>query len=157
MDRILILPNWVTIDIRSLVSSFRELANSTHRPTELWTFHHIEQQQRAIHAMGRRLELPPAYERILKLERAAIRYYPQLTADERLDFVATNADAKKRAVTLPYTEREIISMLDRASDILEVRSALGMPCEVPDYSETEARRFWRRYVDCPVKVTRAVA
>lgn len=139
-------PAWTRVNVRDLIQQTKALDHSAHRPVEEATLYNIERQQRILRAAGRRLELPRMYLRLLKLERAVMRHYPHLPYDDRLAFIAANATDSDRLSLMPFTPREVTSILDEASAILAVREALGMPVDVGDFSEGESRHLHRRYM-----------
>lgn len=152
----LTLPAWAQIDIRALIDGLHEMNNNARRPTEVQAMYNIERQVRAMLTGGKRFELPPMYRKALMLERCALKRYPQLNEDERIEFIAANL-TEGRALLLPFTEREIISILDRAGEIVAVREALDMRTAVKDISDVEAKRAWNRYVTNTRAVVRMAA
>lgn len=150
------LPAWAQIDIRAMMDGLHEMNNSARRPTETQALLNIERQIRAMLTGGKRFELPPMYRKALQLERCALKRHSQLNEDERLEFIAANL-TEGRVLLLPFTEREIISILDRAGEIVAVREALEQRVSIRDMSDIEAKRAWQRYVSNGRSVVRLAA
>jgi hypothetical protein len=81
---------------------------------------------------------------LLRLERGAMQHLPQLTYDERMEFIADAARLRR------VSRRQIAALLDQASDIMMLRELRGLATSIEDYDQREVESIWRRTV-APVR------
>jgi hypothetical protein len=140
-------PPWATTNIRALIASTPPLDATARRPVEEEALRRIERQQGLLRRLGDCLDLPPLYARFVQLERAALHYYPRLSQSDRLQFIAANGhNGNEAGARLAYSEREVISILDRAAAILAIREAVGLETDIDDLNEKEAGRLYERWL-----------
>lgn len=114
--------------------------DSIHRSTEARALQHIAMRARCRQQGGGRAQLSGLHLELLRLERGAMQFLPQLTYDERMDFIA----AASRLWNV--TSRQIEAMLDQASSIIMLRELSGMGTAIDDLAEYEIKRLYQNAV-----------
>lgn len=114
-----------------------DVPDSIHRSTEERALRQIAQSIRYRHQSGGREKLTGVHLELLKLERGALQYLPQLTHDERIEFILSAAHLRG------VSHRQVESILDQASDIIMWRELQGMSTEISDLDESQVKRLYR--------------
>ena len=128
------------------------------RPVEVQALRNVEQYLRAVETAGKKLDLPNLMLRIVKLERAALRYHGKLNHDERIEFIQVNlmdqgtyfsSKQLKFAMPAAMSRLEIEGYLARADDIIASRERLRLPTHIDDFSEVQVGYLYRRFLNAP--------
>lgn len=113
-----------------------EIPDSIHRSTESRAFRTIALRAHYRQQAGGRTGLPSMHLELLRLERGALQHLPQLTHDERMEFVAGAARLRN------VTPRQIEALLDQASDIMMLRELSGLVTTIDDLDEAQMKQLY---------------
>ena len=111
--------------------------DSVRRSTEERALRQIAQCAHYLYLAHGRTRLTSVHLELLRLERGAMQFLPQLTHDERIEFII--AAARLRDVS----PRQLEGILDQASDILMWRELRGLDTAIQDLTEHEIKRLYR--------------
>lgn len=114
-----------------------DVPDSIHRSTEERALRQIAQCIRYRTQSGRRERLTGVHLELLRLERGAMQHLPQLTYDERMEFIVTAAHLRG------VSHRQVEGILDQASDIIMWRELRGMTTPIHDLDEQQVKRLFR--------------
>ena len=119
-----------------LIRDEPDIPDSIHRSTEERALRNIAMRVRYSQQAGRRNALPGLHLDLLRLERAAMQWLPQLTFDERMEFIA--GAAKLRNVS----PRQIEALLDQAGSIMMLRDLSGLDTAIYDLTEQRTKQLY---------------
>lgn len=125
-----------------------DVPDSVHRSTEERALRQIAMRSRYREQAGGRARLPKLHEELLKLERGAMQHLPQLTFDERMEFIRDAA--RLRDVSF----RQIEALLDQASGIIMLRELSGLDTVIDDMDEHIIKRLYHGTNGRPARRTR---
>lgn len=117
-----------------------EIPDNVSRTTETLAFRRIAAAARIRERTYNRATLSGLHIELLRLERGAMQHLPQLTYDERMEFIADAARLRR------VSRRQIAALLDQASDIMMLRDLRGLATAIEDYDQKEVESMWRRTI-----------
>lgn len=117
-----------------------DIPSSIHRRTEEAALRTVAMRIRYSQGAKGQAGLSSLHLELLRLERGALQFLPQLTYDERMDFIAWAARLRN------VTARQIESLLDQASDIMMLRELDRLATVIDDMSESQVKRLFQNQV-----------
>lgn len=117
-----------------------EVPDSVSRTTETLACRLIATEARIRRRTRSRDTLSGLHIELLRLERGAMQHLPQLTYDERMEFIVDAARLRR------VSRRQIAALLDQASDIIMLQDLRGLATPIEDYGQREIESMWRHTI-----------
>lgn len=121
----------------ALIREEPDIPDSIHRSTEERALRQIAMRARYASAVRGNASLSQMHLELMRLERGAMQHLPQLTYDERIEFIISAAHLRN------VTPRQMEALLNQASDILMLRELNGQATDIVDLTPAQVQHLYR--------------